>query len=401
VRYKNKLAAALIAQLLAAPLARAQLLDTLLPPAVPGFGQKFSVIAQRRQFAPGATGWNFGGITATPSVNLGAGYDSAPGGSTGSPVLQGNATMLLTDDAAGFGLFAMAGGNAYPQNTAQNISTAALAAGERLALARQTVVLSGAVVHGAVTGFAFDTSEITAPIPFTLKNLRARDEILSGPFTLTPAFTLSRYDFAGQGVPANRIVPAENLTLSYNPGSPLTAVLRLGATQLVYDSPSQNAGILQLVGGVREQQIGLWSLSLLAGMAHRQPATGTGFTAPVLEMRGDWMPTRLDEISLTASHEIDDPDAITAAPYTRTSIKLAVSHAYLENVTVRMLADLAKAQYIQSSLSEFLATGEIDMQWRASPALAVEAVYRYNTRQANLISAANEHVVTLGMTWTP
>lgn len=381
--------------------ARAQLLDTLMPPAIPGYGQKFSVIAQHRQFAPGATGWNFNGITVAPSLGLQAGYDSAPGGSSASAVLQANSTLLLTDDAAGFGLYAAAGGNEYPQNAPQNISTLMLGSGERVTLPRETIFLSGALVRSAVTGFDFDTAEITKPIPFTLKNLRVRDEIVSGLFTLTPSFTLSRYDFSGQGVAANRTVPGESLTLSYNSGSPLTGLLRFGATQLDYDIATQNADIYQLLAGVQEKQDGLWTFSILAGAAHRQPAEGEGLTAPVLEARVDWMPTRLDQISVTASREIDDIDAITSTPYTRTSINLTISHAYLENVTVQALADLAEAQYIESDQREYLATGEIDMQWRASPALAVEGVYRYNTRQANTVSAANEHVVTLGLTWSP
>jgi hypothetical protein len=32
---------------------------------------------------------------------------------------------------------------------------------------------------------------------------------------------------------------------------------------------------------------------------------------------------------------------------------------------------------------------------------AVNAEYRFNDRQANNLRAANEHVVTLGLAWTP
>jgi len=63
--------------------------------------------------------------------------------------------------------------------------------------------------------------------------------------------------------------------------------------------------------------------------------------------------------------------------------------------------DLANAQYIHTDLHEFLATGEVSAQWQLTPALAAEAVYCFNTRQANALSAANEHVVTMGLTWTP
>jgi hypothetical protein len=404
VRNTNKLVPPFALLLLCTQPARAQLLDTLLPPAIPGYGQKFSVIAQHRRFAPGATGWNFGSLTAAPVLNAATGYDSAPGGSSGSPILQANPSLLLTDDAAGFGLYTEGDFAAYPQNHVQNTTTGLVAAGERITLPRETITISAAALHSAITGFAFDTTAIDRPIPFTLLNLRASDAITAGLFTLTPDISLSRYNVAGAASTANRTQQREAATLAYTPGGtpggPLTALLRLSATQMNYDDPSQTADIYQAVAGLQLQQNALWTLSLLAGAAQRQPHQGSPLTTPVLEARADWQPTMLDQISLTASREIDDPDAISATPYTDTSIKLAISHQYLENVTFRTLAQLASAQYIHSDLHELLATGELDMQWQASPALAVEGMYRFNTRQANTLSAANEHVVTLGLTWT-
>lgn len=396
----NSLALVLIA-LLCAPAARAQLLDTILPPAIPGYGEKFSVIAQHRQFAPGATGWNFGTVTAAPALSVAAGYDSAPGGAAASPVLQTSPSLLLTDDAAGFGLYTEGSFNSYPRNPAQSTATGLAAAGECIALPRETITLSAVALRGAVTGFAFDTAAITSPIPFTLLDLRASDKITAGLFTLTPELGLSRYDFAGAASLANRTQQRETATLAYTPGSPLTAILRLSATQMNYADPGQSADIYQGLIGLQEEQNALWTLSLLAGAAQRQARQGPGLITPVIELRADWQPTMLDKISLTASREIDDPDAISATPYTDTSIKLAISHEYLENVTFRTFAQLANAQYIHSELHEFLASGGMDMQWQATPALAVEVVYRFNTRQANTLSAANEHVATLGLTWTP
>lgn len=400
MRKKYAIFPACLALLLPLP-ARAQLLDTLLPPDIPGYGQKFSVIAQHRQFAPGATGWNFGTLTAAPSLQAAAGYDSAPGGSTGSPVLQTTPSLLLTDPVAGFGLFGEADLSTYPANHAQDTQTALIAAGERLDLPRQTITISAAYLHSAVTGFAFDTAEIIRPIPFNVTNFRASDKITAGLFTVTPEFSFSRYVFAGNASGSNRNQPYGAVTLAYVPGGPLTGLLRASTTQLNYDIPSQNAGIYQLLGGLQEQQDGLWTFSLLAGLASRQPRTGPGLTTPVLEARADWMPTRLDQISLLASREIDDPDAVSATPYTRSSVKLTLDHQLLENFTIRMLADLAGAQYVHTDLHEFLATGEFSAQWHLTPALAAEAVYCFNTRQANALSAANEHVVTVGLTWTP
>ncbi|HYP64238.1 MAG TPA: outer membrane beta-barrel protein [Acidocella sp.] len=386
--------------LLLLPLpAGAQLLDELLPPAIPGYGQRFSVIAQHRQFAPGATGWNFGSITAAPSLSASAGYDSAPGGSSASPTLQTSPSLLLTDPVAGFGLYGEANFSTYPANHSQDTKTALIAAGERINPPRQTVMISAAYLHGAVTGFAFDTQEITRPIPFDLQDVRVSDRIASGLFTLTPDFSFTRYVFSGMSAVANRVQPRAALTIAYVPGGPLSALLRAGTTQLDYSDASQDAGIYELLAGLQDQADGLWTISLLAGAASRQPRQGASLTTPVLEARADWMPTMLDEISLAASREIDDPDAISATPYTRSSLKLLLNHQLLENVTINTLADFATANYIHTNLQEFLATAKISVQWQVSSALTVEAIYCFNTRQSNALRAANEHVVTAGLTW--
>lgn len=36
-----------------------------------------------------------------------------------------------------------------------------------------------------------------------------------------------------------------------------------------------------------------------------------------------------------------------------------------------------------------------------SPALALTGRYGFNDRQSNLLGAANEHVLTFGLSWTP
>ena len=401
MRKPNKYSLAVVITVLFAPPACGQLLDTLLPATVPGYGEKFSVIAQHRAVAPGATRWNFGGITAAPGLDMRTGYDSAPGGAAGSALLQATPSLSVADQAAGFGLYAQAMQADYPQNRAQNTGTTLIAAGERISLPRERITAAAAWLRGAVTGFAFDTAAITRPIPFTLENFRAADEFSSGMFTFTPEFSASRYRFGAIASTASRDEWREAATLASHTGGPLTLLLRLGATQQIYQTDAENADVFEYLAGAREQADGLWSLSLLAGAAQRLPRFGPAITAPILEARADWMPTALTRISLTASREIDDPDAVSAAPYTKTSLKLAVVQDHLGNVTIKALADLAEARYIHSNLREFLGMGELSMQWRATPVLSVTGVYSFNTRQANALGAANEHVFTLGLSWTP
>ncbi len=392
---------ALAAPLIFAHPARSQLLDALLPPSIPGYGQRFSVIADHRTQAPGATGFALGGLTAAPSLALAGGYDSAPGAARASPSWAATPSLSITDPDAALGFFAQLDSLNYPNDAAQNTNNTLLALGDAIALPRENIILSAANLRGAAGGFSFNTSAITQPVRFTLTDLRARDDLSAGMFTLTPDLGLSLYAFDGNNRAANRREQREGLSISFTPGGPLTALLRLHATQILYTLPGQNAAITELLAGLEDQADGLWTFSLLAGVAQRRPQSGPSLTTPVLEARANWMPTSLDQVSLTLRREVDDPDAITAAPYTLTSIKSSISHAYLENVTMKALAECSSATYTHLRLHEFLVTGELIMLWQASPVLAVDAQYRFNTRQTNRLGAANEHVFTLGLTWTP
>ena len=46
--------------------------------------------------------------------------------------------------------------------------------------------------------------------------------------------------------------------------------------------------------------------------------------APVLEAGFDWLPDLLDHVRLTVAREIDDPDEISAIPYTLTQAKFSL-----------------------------------------------------------------------------
>ena len=62
---------------------------------------------------------------------------------------------------------------------------------------------------------------------------------------------------------------------------------------------------------------------------------------------------------------------------------------------------VAHANYTGVALRETLFSTDDGVQWQLNAALAVQADYVFNDRQANYLRAANEHVVTLGLKWTP
>ncbi|MBB5372352.1 outer membrane beta-barrel protein [Acidocella aromatica] len=397
---EKHLATALTACLALAAPAKAQQLDLLLPDdSVPGYGRKFSVIAEHRNLAPGATGWEWNGVTLAPQLGIATGYDSAPNGAAGSTLFNASPSLLVSDPVAGFGAYAEVNTSRYPQDVSQNTVTAALAGGERIELPREVITIAAAYLRGAETGFNVDTPVLTHPLVFTLTDLRASDEISSGMFTLKPEIDAGFYSFPDMPE-LNRRDMHEALTLSYAPDGPLRYVMRLHATQSDYKANYLTARTNEILAGVEDKADGLWTLSLLAGAAQRH-SRDISVAAPVLEARLDWLPTQRDKVQLAVLREIDDPDEISATPYRLTEAKLSLEHSLLENVIVNGVAKVSNVAYMKGNSRETLVAASLEMGWYLTPNLALNGSYEFNNRQANYVSAASEHVVTMGLEWMP
>ncbi len=391
------LAACLI---LAPPAVRAQQIDLLLPEGgVPGYGEKFSVLNEHRETATGATGWEWNGVTLAPRIAVGGGYDSAPNGAVASARLNAAPSLLLTDPVAGFGAYAVVDTAAYPQDAAQNTVSAALAAGERVTLPREVITLAGGYLRGAVTGFDINAGPLYRPLVFTLRDLRASDEITAGLFTVTPEVEADVFRFPKRTA-LDRTDTHETATIAYSQGGPLDYVIRLHATQSDYGHVFPAADTDEFLAGMEDREDGLWTVSFLAGAARRQ-SRDASLTAPVLEARLDWRPTSLDQVQLNLAHEIDDPDEISATPYRLTEAKLSIIHDYLENVIFKGVAKVSNAAYMKENWNETLFTASLEMEWSLSPRLTLNGCYVFNNRQANFLSAASEHVLTMQLAWSP
>lgn len=376
------------------------MLEELLPSVVPGYEAAPSWLLARRETAPGATGWQLGGLNLSPGLAARSGYDSAPNGSAGSSVLGLTPSLLLADPLAGFGVYAEADETAYPQNGAQNVTSAALAAGERVQLPRETITLSGAFVKSAETGFALSTFAITTPASFTMKDIRARDDLTAGCLTISPRFSASFYNFLHFAV-QNRQDMRASLRLHYDSGAALSYVAELRGDRSAGADIIQDANNYATLVGLQDKADGLWTVSALAGGAWRAPRVGQGLAAPVLEARLDWSPDQLDELRLSLAREIDDPDRLSAVPYTLTDAKFTFIRMGLREITMKATANASSAAYLRTPLRETIFTTSAEVKWQMSPALALNGRYAFNDRQSNQLGAANEHVLTLGLSWTP
>src|ERR1700751_1823805 len=87
--------------LCAVSVARGQLLDSVLPDGMPGYGHSFGVttLQPAQQLTP--VPWQLGSVSAMPSVALDGGYDSAPNGAAGSILYSVAPQVLVTDPLLG------------------------------------------------------------------------------------------------------------------------------------------------------------------------------------------------------------------------------------------------------------------------------------------------------------
>jgi hypothetical protein len=371
-----------------------------LPVGIPGYGKPFGVIADGRMPHADAAGLALGNFLLAPELQLSQGYDSAPNGGAASSVTSVAPSVLLSNPVLGFAAFAATNISEYPENTSQNATSVTLGAGERVALPRETVTVSTGFLRAQETGFAIDTVAISRPITFTLSDVRASDEITAGVFTIEPEASATFYRFPGFAA-QNRNDDREAVTGFYAPGGPVQLLLRLHFTQSNYREAIFDAQTTQLLAGLTDTANGLWTLRALAGVARRAPRVGGAITAPVLEAGLDWMPGDLDRLRLTLVREIDDPDEVSAAAYTLSQADISLEHQFPEGITTRFSFQAAAAAYFHSDLRESIFSSDANISWPLGSSLALTGDYTFNDRQANYLRAANEHVVTLGLAWTP
>jgi hypothetical protein len=382
--------------------AAAMELDTLIPPGIPGLGEAtpLSVISRAQQ-TDQPLPIQLGGVSINPLLLAGAGYDSAPNGATtGSGLFTLQPSVTAADAPLGFGAYASGNLAVYPAITTQNTQSYTLAAGEEAVFPQETLSLAGGYVRGAETGFALSAIALPKPVTYGFGALTAGDKITAGMFTLSPQLSVTDARF--DRYPAQDFSQLRGrLGLDFTPGGPIRLVTLFEATQSQYRNPAYDAGSYAALAGIDDDATGLWEFRALAGAALRLPRTGAAIAAPVLEAAATWLPTELDNLSASVVHEIDDPDQIGPTGYTLTQASLSYTHEAGSDIDLSGVFTASHAAYYGSRQTETLFSAGTTLAWHVNSAIALDARYLFNDRQANFIGAANEHSVTFSAVWTP
>jgi len=377
-------------------------LDTLLPSSVPGFGASPGVtILSRMHPEYQSLGINLGGVSLSPRLQAGAGYDSAPNGAAGGSAFGVlTPSLTVTDQAAGLGAYVAGTAEQEFEEPSQNTAGYTLALGERAQFAADILSAGIAQLRTQETGFALNTFAPGKPVSVTATEIRLGDTRDLGMFTITPEISADQDRFGGLAAEDSTNY-RQGLTIDFFSGAPARFVTYLHATETQVRNRSVNANTYEALFGFADTEDDLWDLRLLAGFAARDPAVGNILMAPVLEASLDWMPGDLDSLSFSIEREIDDPEQESANGYTLTGATISIAHEYLRNVIMTASFHAAHAAYFSTPLEETIFNADTAVTWHLNRDIAVAADYQFNDRQANFLSAANENVFTCDVIWTP
>jgi hypothetical protein len=376
-------------------------LDSLLPSGIPGFGNfPDMTVTSRLKCCDQTQGIEFAGVTISPSISAGLGYDSAPNGAAGgSAAFNFAPSILIADKTIGLGAFAGLQANSYPQNSVQGGSNYTIGIGEKAVLPQNTFNFAAALLRSQQTGFALEPAPTPAATSLTGTALRASDDFARGMIIITPELSYIRATSntaAGQSATET----AAGARLQIIPDGVLHIIAYVHATHLAYSAAGQNGWDYTGLAGIADDEEGLWNFRLLGGFTARVPATGAAVTLPVIEAAADWLPDDLTSLEFSAAHEIDDPDRIDTASYTITEAKLRITHEYLRNIILTAGASVTHAAFFATPLIETITQTDAAIAWRLNSFLKLSADYEFNDRQANHLRAANEHVATLSLAWS-
>jgi hypothetical protein len=376
-------------------------LDTLLPAGIPGFGTAPDItVTSRLQRGFQSQAISLNGITISPELDAATGYDSAPNATQGgSPSFTIAPSLALADPLAGFGAFTSLQISAFPTNAAQNSTDYTIAAGEAAILPQNTLIAAAALIHTAQSGFQLEPTT-NKPTSITATALHASDDFATGMLIITPELSQTRAQSTGARH-ASSTDNAASLKLQIIPDGVVHLIIYSHASTLSNTDTTQNATDYTALIGLSDEAEGLWQFRLAAGLTSRQPKSGHATLIPIAEAAADWMPDNLTSLEFTAAHEIDDPERIDTASYTISQAKLSVAHEYLRNIILTAGVSLTHAAFFAAPLVETITQTHTDIAWRLNPQLKLTAAYEFNDRQANHLQAANEHIATLSLAWSP
>ena len=397
-----------------APAAQGQILTSVFPEGVPGYGTAPAVtVLSRARPAFDPLGVRAGLAMVRPRLDLSFGFDdnifagaARRGGwrETVSPSvlvgLEGSggaaAAFLSVDDIR------------YLGDPSQNRTDGAAFLGGTRDLGHDRLTLAAGFLSRHEDQTALDALPSDRPVAFQVANARAAYEGAFGPWTLTPSVELSHRHFDDttiRGVAVSQaardrttVQGGATARYAWMPGREFVALSRVLDT--VYQHPatgaaSNNAVSTQVMVGVDYDDNSVWRYRVLAGVEYRVPASSIyrPQTAGIAEMEVIWQPSGLTTVRATGVRGIEDAAQTGLSTYTYSSLRLAVDHELLRNVILSASATARTAEFEQTGGHQTGYALGVGATWLVNRDVRLSLTYDYsevrNTHLASGIVAGN------------
>lgn len=353
---------------LAMTQAGAQVLNTLFPEGVPGYGTQPGVtVLSRLRTDHDPAGIREGAFRLFPQLETTLGYDDNVMGGTskkGSWVASTRPSLLLSSDWSrdAFGAYVALSDTRYPDQAAQGRTDGTVALGGSVDVGQDRLTLAGSYVATHQDRAQLDALPTDRPVGVTIADARVEYAIRSGRFVWTPHIAFAHWTYGNttiMGAPVsqsyrNRDVLTGGMTLRYELAPLRNLVLVARATRQAYTSPgvtqpAPDSTGLRLLAGLDYDDNAVWRYRLLFGIESRRFSNSayrphTGFTA---EGELVWNPTGLTTIRATLLRGLEDAAQEGVAGFTYTAARIRIDHELTREILLHATAGLQEAVFLQ------------------------------------------------------
>ncbi len=398
LRFSADIGAAAIAGMItlaAGTHAGAQVLSTLFPDGVPGYGTQPGVtVLSRLHPKLDPAGVRAGAFRLLPQLEESVGYDdNVLGGSPkrGSWVIATRPSLLLSSDWSrhSFAAYLSLSNTAYPDVPAQSRTDGTAVVGGTIEIGRDRLTLSAAHVATHQDRTQLDALPTDSPVSVTIQDARVAYEIRSGAWTWTPNLQASHWHYGGttiQGVPVSQSYRDRNvlqggLTVRYElaPLRNLVLVTRgVGQhyTRPVAGQPSPDSTGVQVLVGLDYDDQAVWRYRLLLGGETRWFASPAyrSHSGVIAEAEVIWTPTGMTTVRGSLSRGFQDAAQEGVSGYTATAARLRIDHELTRQIILSATGGLQQASFFQGGRQWGYGLGA-GVTWAMNRSVRVSASY--------------------------
>ncbi|MGI4955413.1 MAG: outer membrane beta-barrel protein [Janthinobacterium lividum] len=389
--------------LAAAAPARAQLLDQIRNPDIPGTGTEpgVTVLSRLRPEYDYKT-VRVGSLVLRPELVSSTGYDDNVLGrprAVGSVLQVTQSALDVRTDWSRHGVFAnvTVEDNQFFDQPRQSYTNWAASAGGRYDIGRDTASVNFYHQNLNQTPRDLNSASIDSSIAYRVDTVQAAYNAVFNRISVQPAVQVSMYNFddgivGGQVYRQafrNRTVATPNVTVNYEvaPRRNLVAVVRNAVAS--YRTPDTGGFVrdfndTSVLGGLDYQGPGPWRYRALIGYERRvfSSAAFRTIQAPIAELSVNYNLSGLTTLTTTLTRRIADSADEGTAGLTETAAQFSVDHELKRNILLRGETRVALAEFGNSGGTQTLYSAGASATWLLNRNMRLAASYGFTARES-------------------